>query len=627
MLHRLGLCCVKEFAEEIKLSSNKTQGRFEKFRYPLAIILSTVVLIVWYTWVSPPPNPSSPEPTRIVEQEDPSSSQELVLQEETLNVKPAQQDESLAAETQTEKLPVPVAVAESKEAEAKKSSSVPKDTREQLVVLKNDVLSLTISSKDAIVQEAIVLNRTNENGPIKSSLNLEQESLSGYGTGKIFFKEITSLDETLDMRFFEITEQSSHSVSMRYVFQGRQGKVFLIKQYILGQLYDLQLKISFVNEAGEALSIPYYILNGSNIGISQENKGGFDIKRLSYNTEDDNETVLGSIFFSSDEVYDETTEKNDWIAVDNRFYGRILAGVKADIQKTIFLKKAYINKFGTEDFYFSAAYFVKGAKDVFNIFYLPKNRDILNGYFDRDKQYYFNILHQFRIMRVLSSLMYSLIEYINGITRNYGISILILTVLIKLVTFPLTLKGMKSMHKMQLLSPKMQGIREKYKSSPQRLNTEMMGLYKKEGVSPLGGCLPLFIPLPFFIALYSLFQNMVELREIPFMWITDLTLPDTVYVLSYSIPFLGDQLNLLPVIMTITAFMQALMPGTSPAPAGGMNSAQAKQMKFMKYFFPIMFFFICWRLPSALVFFWTIQNIFSFFQNLMVRKMLQVKKT
>ena len=248
----------------------------------------------------------------------------------------------------------------------------------------------------------------------------------------------------------------------------------------------------------------------------------------------------------------------------------------------------------------------------FEYFLLPKNRSVLLDLkktrgLDLDK-----IFDQWALFKFLSDFMYGIIIQIDKWMKNLGWAIVIMTVLLKIVTFPLTHRSYVSMQKMQALNPKMKEIRKKHKKTPQKANQEIMALYRKEKVNPALGCVPMLIPIPIFFALYSLFQTMIELDGMSFLWIENLALADHLWKFPQTVPFIGEYFNLLPLLMTVSQFLQSLL---TPQTTSGNEMAEA-QAKMMRYFFPLLFLFICWSLPSALVLFWFIQNVLSIFQTL-----------
>lgn len=195
------------------------------------------------------------------------------------------------------------------------------------------------------------------------------------------------------------------------------------------------------------------------------------------------------------------------------------------------------------------------------------------------------------------------LRFLYDFTGNYGVAIIIITILQKVGFFPLAQKSHKSMHAMQALQPKIQAIKERHKNNPQKANQETMDLYKRHGVNPLGGCLPMLIQIPIFIALYNALGSSVELWQAPFaLWINDLSSPDTLFEFPFPIPFLGEAFPFrgLPLIMGVSMFIQQKM-----SPTGG----DPRQAKMMLYLMPVMFTFIFWSMPSGLVLYWLINNV------------------
>ncbi|RMD85165.1 MAG: membrane protein insertase YidC [Candidatus Dadabacteria bacterium] len=187
---------------------------------------------------------------------------------------------------------------------------------------------------------------------------------------------------------------------------------------------------------------------------------------------------------------------------------------------------------------------------------------------------------------------------------NYGLSIILLTLLIKALFLPLTKKSFKSMNAMQKLQPKIQKLREQYKNDPNRMNQELIALYKKEGVNPMGGCLPMLIQLPVFLGLYNALLNSIELRHAPFaLWILDLSAPERLYIGGVGIP-------VMVVIMGISMFVQQWMTPSA------MDPTQKKIMMFM----PVMFTFLFLKFPAGLVLYWLTNNIVSIVQQYYIRK-------
>ena len=199
--------------------------------------------------------------------------------------------------------------------------------------------------------------------------------------------------------------------------------------------------------------------------------------------------------------------------------------------------------------------------------------------------------------------LFWLLEKLFALSGNWGVAIILLTVIIKIVFFPLSAASYKSMAKMKLITPRLTKIREMYGNDRQRMNQAMMELYKTEKINPLGGCFPILVQIPVFIALYWVLLAAIELRHAPFMlWIHDLSALDPYYVL--------------PILMTVTMVLQTKMNPVPPDPV------QAQVMKFMPYVFSIFFFFF----PAGLVLYWLVNNILSIAQQYQIQRMFERDK-
>ncbi len=202
-------------------------------------------------------------------------------------------------------------------------------------------------------------------------------------------------------------------------------------------------------------------------------------------------------------------------------------------------------------------------------------------------------------LEILAGPLLDLLRLIYGYVGNYGVAIIILTIIVRLVLFPLTFKGMKSMKRMQQLSPRMKKLQAKFKNNKEKLNKEMMELYRKNRVNPLGGCLPMLLQIPVFFALYSSLSSAVELRHAPFMfWISDLSQP--------------DGLGITPLLMGASMyFQQKLTPQTAM-----MDSTQAKVMQMLPFIFTIFTF----TFPSGLTLYWVTSNVLSIAQQQIINR-------
>jgi YidC/Oxa1 family membrane protein insertase len=212
------------------------------------------------------------------------------------------------------------------------------------------------------------------------------------------------------------------------------------------------------------------------------------------------------------------------------------------------------------------------------------------------------LLKDYGYLTILAKPIFWLLEHIHNIAGNWGWSIILLTILIKLVFFPLSAASYKSMARMKEVQPRLMAMKEQYKGEPQKLNQAMMEMYRKEKINPLGGCLPVLIQIPVFISLYWVLLSSVEMRGAPWiLWIHDLSVPDPYYIL--------------PVIMAVSMFVQTKLNPTPPDPV------QAKVMLYMPIVFSIMFFFF----PAGLVLYWVVNNLLSIAQQWQINNLFGKK--
>jgi len=204
----------------------------------------------------------------------------------------------------------------------------------------------------------------------------------------------------------------------------------------------------------------------------------------------------------------------------------------------------------------------------------------------------------------IAQVILQILEILYSIVHNWGWAIIILSILIYLLLFPLTLKQMRSMKNMQALQPEIEELRKAYKNNPQKLNKEIMELYRKNKANPLAGCLPLILQMPIFIALYQVLMRSASLKGATFLWIKDLSGPDRLFLLPFSIPILGNELNILPILMAIGMFVQQRFSMVATA------GSSAEQQKMMMILMPLMFGFIFYHMPAGLVLYWFVNSLF-----------------
>lgn len=579
--------------------------QFDKFRLPLAILLSAGVFFIYYQYVTlttPPPEGPAPKPL---------PEQNPAVESPKPPAPPLTPPEAIAS------LPTPPQPTQMEE--------------ERFITLENEHIKITLSTYNAAVVKSVLKNQNT----VSTLYDLEEGSLAKLHTATLSFTpNFTDAPPVVDFSLVEPSPRRLPSVVEEHSGAGGEPKapaatfvnetliggqkVTVHKHYVLNG-YQLKLIVSLISQAPTPLNTHYYLYNGSSLGEIKKEQGGinsFDITSLSYTLGEDNENALKPHFYSSEKDFAYSQTWVDWIAIDNRFYLRTLIPSRKEF------RAEFSKKVSPKGINYISAIKVPVAlgpipiQDTFTYSFLPKNRTILNQLSDGQAGIaYYLIFRQYSWMKILSDFLHGLIVKINQWVGNYGWAIVIMTLILKIVTYPLTQKSYVSMQKMQALNPKVEEIRKKYKNNAQKAQVEIMGLYRKEKINPAMGCFPMLIPIPIFFALYVLFQNMTELNNAPFLWIENLAYPDQLATLPFALPLVGAHFNLLPLLMAVSQYFQsALTPQTSN------NEMAQTQAKMMKYFLPIFFLFICWNLPSALVLFWFVQNIFAIFQTLLTKK-------
>jgi YidC/Oxa1 family membrane protein insertase len=265
------------------------------------------------------------------------------------------------------------------------------------------------------------------------------------------------------------------------------------------------------------------------------------------------------------------------------------------------------------------------------LFYLgPKTHEALSIYNTGKNTYgikdanFMDVANSGGILAPIEKLLKWLLTIFYKIIPNYGAAIILLTLFIKILFFPLTKKGSEATLRMQAFAPRIKEIQEKYKNNPQKMNTELGNLYKQEGYNPLSGCLPMLLQLPIFIAMYQLFNNHFDMRGAGFIpgWIPDLSLPEYIVKFpdGFKLPFLGwTALRALPFIYVGS---QLIYGKVTQMPGQQSNS----QAKMMMYVMPIVFFFVLYNVPSGLLIYWIFSNLLTLVQQLIINKYVMAQR-
>ena len=268
----------------------------------------------------------------------------------------------------------------------------------------------------------------------------------------------------------------------------------------------------------------------------------------------------------------------------------------------------------------------KQTNDVYYVYVGPRNEKDLKKYLTADANAWklsgirlTDALESSGFLGWLEAILKFILETLYKFVHNWGISIILMTIILKIALFPLTMKSSLGTLKMQEMQPKLTAIQNKYKDNPQMMQAETAKVYQAAGYNPMSGCLPMIFQMLCLFAMYNLFNNYFEFRGASFIkgWIDDLSDGDSVYQLKTFIPLVGNHIRVLPVIYLVSQ----LFYGKITQMGGTLQSAQSSgQMKFMTYGLPLIFFFLFYNAPSGLILFWTVSNVIQMIQQVIINK-------
>jgi YidC/Oxa1 family membrane protein insertase len=321
-------------------------------------------------------------------------------------------------------------------------------------------------------------------------------------------------------------------------------------------------------------------------------------------------------------------DQYSWAGVAGKYFTVLGIPPKTVMEKTMYSAQSYGDYANGQLFMVRTPVTQQKTLDTYYFYVGPRTEKFLSVYNSGNNPWRLselrlnNSLESSGVLSWLETALKWLMELFYKLIPNWGVSIIIITVLVKVLFFPLTKKSSMSTLKMQALQPKIQELQEKYKGSPEKLNMEMAKMYKEAGANPLSGCLPLLIQFPLIIAMYNLFNNYFEFRGAMFIpgWIPDLSMGDSVYVFGFELPFLGNNLRLLPIIYVISQLVYGKVTQTPG------SAQQNSTMKIMMYGMPLFFFFIFYNAPSGLLIYWTFSNFLTMIQQIIINKAMHAAK-
>lgn len=473
------------------------------------------------------------------------------------------------------------------------------------ITVESPLYKMTLSEKGAAVVSMVLkqyretvepdsklkelINKDVTDGSVLVSMNSQSENVSG--------NELYQLDRSEDS------------------LKVGDKPLIVAFRYITPKGLQIEKKYRFVNNS-YLIGLSVKILNGSQSAVTEKVsialKEHVDATKGGYGFEGPSSLInnkLEQIKLKKIADNGALEGKIRWIAIETRYFMSSLV-LKEDVQAKIILSDENNVVSSTLEFD-QQPIAPNGTQSIScDIFMGPKSVSLLKSFHNElDQAIYFGWFD------ILAKPCLWFMNFIYKFIPNYGIAIIILTIVTRMLFWPLATKSYKSMGEMRKLQPLMQEIREKYKDDKQKMNQEMMGLYKTYKINPMGGCLPMLIQLPVFFALYRMLYQAIELRHAPFvLWINDLSAPDRLFNFGFKIPFMDPPYGIpvLTLLMGATMFLQQKM---TPSPG---DPSQAKMMMFL----PIIFTFIFINFSSGLVLYWMVSNIVSISQQYYTQKKL-----
>ncbi len=387
------------------------------------------------------------------------------------------------------------------------------------------------------------------------------------------------------------------------VYSARVDDFEIIKRYIIDPTkYGIELEVTVKNISNTTKEFGYKIIGGSDLQEADEADKRFvevtamiNGKNVGFKRPKDGAIVNPGIVA--------------WSALKNKYFSIILKPMVPT--KNQFYKATANDGFvmGVE----SEAVSIPEGSAISNKFILfmgPGNSQSLKSF-----GYELDETVNYGFFGGISKALIFVMRSIYLVVRNWGISIILLSVLLNVVLFPLTVKSFKSMQKMHELHPQMEKLKAQHKNSPDKLNKEIMELYKKYKINPLSGCLPMLLQMPIFIGLYSALIRSIELRGAEFLWIKDLSMPDAVR-LPAAFPIIGNSINILPLIMIVGMVIQQKM--STKTMGSAVTDEQKQQQKMMLIVMPIVFGFIFYSMPAGLVIYWIVNTALTIVEQALV---------
>ncbi len=514
------------------------------------------------------------------------------------------------------------------ETEIVKTETVIQDTvPEEIYEYANDEIKVKFSNRGGDIISYELLNHTSGEEYIQMADNISN-------VNRAFSLALGDNNSDIINSAFAVSQSDnkiefSKNIGLKNA-EGKENTVLLKKTYsfIPGEfVFKLDIELEGLEKTLSFENCGYTLRTSPQIGPHYDRKKDrYEYRRfLTYSNGKQKKKMLGD---NSSGLFD---KEFTWTGVAGKYFSILVKPERPqDFSKIVFSTKVEKENYANAQvMLLRKPVEESNIKDTFYIYIGPQKEKILASYTKEEENawkvtgfHFDDSLSSSGILAWLEAILKWVMEFMhNKLHINWGISIILLTLLLKLVLFPLTKKSSVGTLKMQQIQPQMQEIQAKYKDKPDKLNAEMAKLYKEAGYNPMTGCLPLLLQFPVLIAMFNLFNNYFEFRGASFIpgWIPDLSVGDSVYTLGFSIPFIGNEIRLLPLIYAVTQIFSMKI-------TQAQNAQNASQMKLMTYGMPILFFFLFYNAPAGLLLYWLVSNVFQLFQQIIINKMMKQKR-
>ena len=499
--------------------------------------------------------------------------------------------------------------------------------QEKEIKVETDLFEAEFSTRNGIVK-SFKLKKYKQRQDSSLYVDLIRENTANLST-EIFLKNGKSIKDVVfdvDRESLKLSSSGNTSGSIVFSYKDNTGKTLITKSYnFYNDKYSFDIKIDKSPIMSQV----------ADQGMEINWKGGMRFTEVSHDSTNTNreEYYLESYCKTVNETRKEFSNSDDpasikgdieWGATRVKYFETFIASLDDNFSRFNYFPSTGGKGIKYSDVGFSLGINKKNAVDQFMVFIGPMDNNILSSY---NKEFETTLNWGWDIIKPFSKGIFWTMNFLHKFISNYGIVIIILSLLVNTILLPFTIKAYKSQIAMKRIQPHLAELKKKYKNDMQRQQQETMALYKKHKVNPFGSCLPMMVPMLILYPMLIIFGSTIEFRNAYFAgWITDLSLPEVMFTLPFSIPFYGANVGLLPIFMAVTMYLQ--MKDTTmaaAAPSSDQSStadAMAMNQKMMKYFMPVMMLVMFNNFASGLILYYCVGNVFRIIQQKFTKKLI-----